>query len=164
MLLAGGVAALAVSFVSFGLRSWRARLVKRRDSVLRLNNRAYAVEWKEGGEMFSTLTDTGYDLTRRTHDRIEPAGRALFVSDVTPPGQPRTWPVIGNFPEAVALQAVAEHDGTALILTQRFNDIQTRIRISLPSDSDTVELWEITVANLVRRRGTSRWSRIWSGC
>ena len=147
MALAGIAAVLAVGFVSFGVRALRSRSAKGRQTSFRLGNHAYAVEWKSSGEITSTLAKSGYDLTRRAYDRLEPAGRALFVADVAPAGQPKSWPVIGNFPAEIAPPATVEQNESVLVLTQTFNEIQTVVRITLPSDSDAVELWEITVTN-----------------
>jgi cyclic beta-1,2-glucan synthetase len=145
--LAGIAAMLAVGFVSFGVRAWRSRFAKGRQTSFRLGNHAYAVEWKSSGEITSTLVKNGCDLTRRAYDRLEPAGRALFVADVAPAGQPKSWPVIGNFPAEIAPPATVEQNDPVLVLSQTANEIQTVVRITLPSDSDTVELWEITVTN-----------------
>jgi cyclic beta-1,2-glucan synthetase len=151
MALAGIAAVLAIGFVSFGVRAWRSRSTKGRQTSFRLGNHAYAVEWKSSGEITGTLTEHGCDLTRRAYDRLEPAGRALFVADVVPSGQPRSWPVIGNFPAEIALLAMVEPNDSVLVLTQTVNEIKTVVRITLPSDSDAVELWEITVTNLGSR-------------
>jgi cyclic beta-1,2-glucan synthetase len=147
MALAGIAAVLAVGFVSFGVRAWRSRSAKGRQTSIRLGNRMYAIEWKSSGEITSTLTEIGCDLTRRAYDRLEPAGRALFVADVAPAGQPKSWPVIGNFPAEIAPPATVEPNEAALILGQTANEIQTVVRITLPSNSNAVELWEITVTN-----------------
>jgi cyclic beta-1,2-glucan synthetase len=147
MALAGIAAVLFVGFVSFGVRAWRSRSAQGRQTSFRLNNHTYAVEWKSSGEITSTLTEHGCDLTRRAYDRLEPAGRALFVADVAPAGQPQSWPVIGNFPAEIAPPATVEPNESALVLAQTVNQIQTVVRITLPSDSDAVELWEITVTN-----------------
>ena len=147
MALAGIAAVLVVGFVSFGVRAWRSRSAKGRQISFRLKNHAYAVEWKSSGEITGTLTENGCDLTRRAYDRLEPAGRALFVADVAPAGQPESWPVIGNFPAEIAPPATVEPNDAVLVLAQTVNEIQTVVRITLPSDSDAVELWEITVTN-----------------
>jgi cyclic beta-1,2-glucan synthetase len=147
MALAGIAAGLVVGFVSFGVRAWRSRFAQGRQTSFRLKNHAYAVEWKSSGEITGTLTENGCDLTRRAYDRLEPAGRALFVADVAPVGQPESWPVIGNFPAEIAPPATVEPNDSVLVLTQTVNEIQTVVRITLPSDSDAVELWEITVTN-----------------
>ena len=151
MALAGIAAVLAVGFVSFGVRAWRSRSAKGRQTSFRLGNHVYAVEWKSSGEITSTLIEHGCDLTRRAYDRLEPAGRALFVADVAPAGQPKSWPVIGNFPAEIAPPATVEPNDSVLVLAQTVNEIQTVVRITLPSDSDAVELWEITVTNLGSR-------------
>jgi cyclic beta-1,2-glucan synthetase len=147
MALAGIAAGLVVGFVSFGVRAWRSRFAQGRQTSFRLKNHAYAVEWKSSGEITGTLTENGCDLTRRAYDRLEPAGRALFVADVAPAGQPESWPVIGNFPAEIAPPATVEPNDAVLVLAQTVNEIQTVVRITLPSDSDAVELWEITVTN-----------------
>jgi cyclic beta-1,2-glucan synthetase len=147
-LAVGGIAAaLAVGFVSFGVRAWRSRPAKGRQTGCRLGNHRYAVEWKASGEITGTLTEHGSDLTRRAYDGREPAGRALFVAELTPGAPPKSWPVIGNFPAEIAPVATAEPDESGLLLTQTANDIQTAVRITLPSNTDAVELWEITVTN-----------------
>ena len=69
------------------------------------------------------------------------------MADVAPAGLPKSWPVIGNFPAEIAPPATVEQNESAFVLTQTVNEIQTVVRITLPSDSDAVELWEITLTN-----------------
>ena len=145
---AGLAGIVLAGLVSFCARKFRARSANCPRTIHRLANLAYAVEWKQGGEITSTLTDSGFDVTRRAYDGIEPAGRALFVTDVTQAGQPKSWPVVGNHPIEIAPQAVIESDGSAMILTQRANEIETTVRITLPSEFDAVELWEVTSKNI----------------
>ncbi len=147
MVSAGLAAVLAVGFASCCLRFWRSRSTTGQLISFRLDNHAYGVEWKSSGEITGTLSKNGFDLTRRAYDGLEPAGRALFVVEVMPTGPAKSWPVIGNFPAEIAPVAVVEAGESSLVLSQTESEIETVVRITLPSDSGAAELWEITVTN-----------------
>ncbi|TKB25091.1 hypothetical protein FCL47_15700 [Desulfopila sp. IMCC35006] len=147
VVLAGMAAGLAVGCASFCFRAWRSPVAAGRPSRFRLDNLAYGVEWQCSGAITGTLARNGFDLTRRAYDRLEPAGRALFVVEKMPSGVAKSWPVIGNFPEEIAPLAVAEMDASSLVLRQTESEIETVVRVTLPADAEAVELWEITVTN-----------------
>jgi hypothetical protein len=57
---------------------------------------------KENGEVTSGELLRGYDLSRRSYDLLDPAGRTVFLVDteVEAGDVGRSWPLIGNFPKA----------------------------------------------------------------
>ena len=52
------------------------------------------------GRSCSRAPGRDHDLSRRSYDLLDPAGRALFLVDAAecPERPARAWPVIGNFP------------------------------------------------------------------
>ena len=65
-----------------------------------LANTSYEVVLKENGEVTSGELLRGYDLSRRSYDLLDPAGRTVFLVDtaVEAGEAGRSWPLIGNFP------------------------------------------------------------------
>ena len=55
----------------------------------------------KSGEVTSGELLRGYDLSRRSYDLLDPAGRTVFLVDTAvEAGEPgRSWPLIGNFPK-----------------------------------------------------------------
>src|SRR5262249_578400 len=62
---------------------------------------AYEVVGRATGDLFRPARDRDYDLSRRSYDRLDPAGRTLFLVDIAGE-KPRAWPLIGNCPADVA--------------------------------------------------------------
>ena len=78
------VAAIAgTSLVSFALRKAAAATAGTavRSAEHTLPGTRYAVTAKASGEIGSRLTLQGYDVTRRSYEGIDPAGRALFLAE-----------------------------------------------------------------------------------
>jgi len=114
-----------------------------------LCNREYEVVLEENGQVYSRALKSGYDVSRRSYDRLDPAGRTLFLVDTEQePGSPsRAWPVIGNFPtHGAAAPEVERRDDTLRVCTTSYG-VRTTVDISLPAEDDPVELWTITLEN-----------------
>ncbi len=129
---------IAVSAVSFTVR----RSQRHKQKLHRIANQNYAVTLSDSGELNSVLTGKGYDLTRRSYEGRDPAGRALFIADST-----ASWPVIGNFPAELFPPATITKNDLELLVSQNANGIKTTARITLPDGETAAELWEITLTN-----------------
>ena len=146
------VAAIAgVSLLSFALRrtgpagSSRSAIGPAEHT---LSGARYAVTAKANGELHSRLTAEGYDVTRRSYEGIDPAGRALFLAET-----PAAWPLVGNYPESLFAKSQIEGDSRAIRITNQSNEIRATVTIRLADDAGEIaaELWEITLENLCDR-------------
>lgn len=126
----------------------RARSKANTGASLCLRNINYAVELKPSGEMNSRLTKQNLMLTRPAYEGIEPAGRALFLSEKDAAGNIRSWPVLGNHPGELFPKATVTMGGGVLSVVQNLNGLRATLRISLPDGKAAVELWEFNVENL----------------
>ncbi len=157
LLLAGAV--VVSTALCAALRRLRARFGARPLPALSLANAEYEVTLKANGEVASQTRAKGYDVSRRSYDLLDPAGRALFLVDTSPasaggvpppnPWEPtRAWPVLGNFPLEGEQALRIGRDETSLRVSHLRNDLRTTVAISLPSEDDAAELWTVTVENL----------------
>jgi cyclic beta-1,2-glucan synthetase len=114
-----------------------------------LANREYKVVIKENGEFHSEILQKGYDVTRRSYDTLDPAGRALFLVDTEIPlGRPgRYWPLAGNFPRDRFDAPVVERFGDALRLMTSSHGVRATIDVRLPDRDTPAELWTLTLEN-----------------
>jgi len=146
--------AIVASTAVFSAIHWvRLRFVPRSLSTLALSNAQYEVTLREDGAVFSRALERDYDLSRRSYDLLDPAGRALFIVDAAQAaGHPaRAWPVVGNFPAERGFASWFERDGHVLKLGNTSHGIRTGIEISLPGPDVTAELWTISLENLTDR-------------
>jgi cyclic beta-1,2-glucan synthetase len=147
-LLAGG--SILVLTAIFALaRSNRRRAAAHSSIVLHLRNSKYAVMLGSRGDVVSQALESGYDLSRRSYDYLDPAGRALFLIDAScEPGESaRSWPVIGNFPRRYGPVPQIESRPDTLVIRHLSHGINATIEISLPGENDPVELWTLTLEN-----------------
>lgn len=124
------------------------RLLRRRRDVdtaqgWTLSNAGYEVVAKENGEIRSRDTRTGYDVTRRSYDLLDPAGRSLFLVD-----DGRVWPLAGNFPAEDRAGLRVEPVFSVLKISGARGDLHASIDISLPDAEHPVELWTIDAKNV----------------
>src|SRR5262249_20694839 len=96
ILLAGAVVAATAVFGS--IRRLRAGSRSHSLATLVLSHAEYEVTLREDGAVASRVQGRGYDVSRRSYDLRDPAGRALFLADAADDsGRPsRAWTVIGN--------------------------------------------------------------------
>ena len=104
---------------------------------------------REDGAVTSRVPSRGYDVSRRSYDFMDPAGRALFLVDAAGEGgsAPRSWPVIGNIAGERAEPSRVERVGDCLRISNTENGLRTTIEITLPGTDERAELWTITVEN-----------------
>src|SRR4030095_10200817 len=99
-----------------------------------LVNPNYEVVLKENGEVTSHELLRGYDLSRRSYDLLDPAGRTVFLVDaaVEAGEAGRSWPLIGNFPKehVDAFEIAPSEHALTVVSTNR--GIRARIKITLP--------------------------------
>jgi cyclic beta-1,2-glucan synthetase len=143
LLVAGAVVASTALFTA--VRWVRGRSGPHRPPDRSLANTVYEVELAGSGAVSSRTRERGYDVTRRSYDLIDPAGRALFLVDA---GQGRAWPVIGNYPAALGGESHTEQDERSLRVITTRDGLRATVEISLPAAGDPVELWTVTVENL----------------
>jgi cyclic beta-1,2-glucan synthetase len=115
-----------------------------------LSNPGYEVVLHDNGEVVSRVPGRGYDVSRRSYDLIDPAGRALFLVDTAQAegSTSRAWPLVGNAPTARAGASRFAGDERSLTISDSRNGLKTSVAIELPGSSDPVELWTIDVENL----------------
>jgi cyclic beta-1,2-glucan synthetase len=147
LLLAGAVVASTV--VVSSLRWLRGRSAAHSPSALSLSNTEYEVTLREDGAVSSRVPGRDYDVSRRSYDLLDPAGRALFLVDIEGGAghRPRSWPVIGNFPGGGAEACRVERTGNTLTITTTTDGLRATIEIALAGTDDPAEIWTITVEN-----------------
>lgn len=149
-LLLLATAIVASTAVFSAIRWLRSRSRSQTPKVWSLANTEYEVTLKESGELFSQVRERGYDVSRRSYDFLDPAGRTLFLVDDTENDGPAAlaWPVIGNYPRELAHASSLEQNGDSLRISNTANGIRTTIEITLAGPKDPAELWTVTVENL----------------
>lgn len=154
MVTAGGLIVLAGALISKLIRALNVWLASRRLKTYEIENREYKVVIDETGSAHSeVLSLEFFDVTRRSYDIIDPAGRLLFLVDpsVEAENPRRYWPVLGNAPKDVFKASKIEKLQDGIRITNTCNGIKTTIEITLPDKESTAELWNVTVQNLTEQ-------------
>jgi cyclic beta-1,2-glucan synthetase len=146
--LLAAVVVLATA-VAAACRRLAARLAQGREPAFTLAGPRYEVTAKAGGEVVSRLTREDCDVTRRSYEGLDPAGRALFLVDAAaPPESPqRWWPVVGNWPAALFPKSVVQEEAGALCIANAGDGIAATVRITLAGGIPAAERWEIELRN-----------------
>jgi cyclic beta-1,2-glucan synthetase len=150
LVLGGGI--LIAAALSRGLRTWAQRRHQGRDTVYQLANREYRLVAKASGEVYSEVIGKAFDVTRRSYDRMDPCGRALFLVDTAklPAQGGRAWPVLGNFPTMQFDASRVSRQDQGVQVVNDAQGLHTTITMSLPDPDATVEIWTITLENASR--------------
>ncbi len=122
-------------------RRFRGREAAAGPASWTLANPEYAVDLKDTGEVIGRVLSRGFDLTRRSYDGLDPAGRALFIVDEEASA---SFPVVGNFP-GVASRYGKKDD--ALTIEGVGLGVRASVAVTLAAAGDAAEVWTITVAN-----------------
>ncbi|MCA1686180.1 MAG: hypothetical protein LC745_09420, partial [Planctomycetia bacterium] len=139
--------AVAASTAAFSItRRLRHRPGSDAQSTRSLTNTEYEVTVRGNGAVSSRSPDRNYDVSRRSYDFMDPAGRALFLVDATGPS-PSAWPVVGNFPEGRADASQIEEDEHAIRVINASHGLRVTVEITLPGLGDPAELWTVTFEN-----------------
>jgi cyclic beta-1,2-glucan synthetase len=147
LLFATAVAVTTASLQLVRMAQPRSSRPVRRWSLADAN---YEVVLKENGEVASGELLRGYDLSRRSYDLLDPAGRTVFLVDTAfEAGEAgRSWPLIGNFPKEYVEAFTVSANERTLTAVSTNRAIRTTIEITLPGENDQVELWSIVIENL----------------
>ena len=114
----------------------RLRLSKTPDSqqTHTLSAPAYQVIANPNGALIGRIPDRDYDISRRSYDTLDPAGRTLFLVDMARDADAsnRCWPLLGNFPPSRAAAPSIESHDDKLRISSAANGILASIDISIP--------------------------------
>ncbi len=144
-LVAGSLLATTAAFSA--VRLWRARAALRRRVTLALENAAYEVTVRDDGAVASRVKGREYDVTRRSYDLLDPAGRALFVVEGEGEMDRRAWPVIGNVARGRGAPQRIERDRKGLKIIDQCDDLRVSVTIALPDPDDAAEVWTVSIEN-----------------
>lgn len=145
-----GAVLVVVGIVHF-IRLRYARRAEKVNGCLRIANMRYEVDLKQSGEMNSLLFNEDITLTRPSYEGVDPAGRALFLTEIMADGTKESWPVLGNFPGEFFAKAVCSRVGNALEVVQESHELRVTLLVMLPDNEAAVEFWTVTVDNLADR-------------
>jgi cyclic beta-1,2-glucan synthetase len=123
-------------------------------SVLTLRNHAYEVSIRDDGAVVGRIPSRDQDVSRRSYDLIDPAGRSIFVvvdPDAGGVEPARAWPLLGNLPGVFDDPAPWVRRGDALTRTTSRDGVRAVVEVALPTSGDPVELWTVTLENLTDR-------------
>ena len=81
VLLAGSIVACTAGFAF--IRRLRRSSASRSLSTVSIGGPEYEVSLREDGAIVSRIPTRDYDVSRRSYDFLDPAGRTLFVLDMT---------------------------------------------------------------------------------
>jgi cyclic beta-1,2-glucan synthetase len=147
LLVAGAV--VAATAVSWAIRRLKARFGTRSLSEVSLGHTEYEVTLREDGAVVGRVPGRDYDVSRRSYDLLDPAGRALFLAEADDDGRPhRAWPIVGNIPGWLGEATRIEGDDPALRVVDSRDGLRATVEITIPAADDPVELWTINVENL----------------
>ncbi len=139
--------AVVASTAVYALIRWiKGRVSSPATTELSIANTEYEITIEPTGEVRSRTR--GYDVTRRSYDFLDPAGRALFLVDDQ--GDQLAWPVVGNYPDGRGPAPRLERLDDALRISSEGHGLNVSVEIRPAGSGDPAEVWEITVENAVR--------------
>ncbi|WP_435015629.1 GH36-type glycosyl hydrolase domain-containing protein [Tundrisphaera sp. TA3] len=136
--IAAGAALAATAGFAIA-RLIRSRAERRRPRSWTLRNADYELTLSATGGVVGHATARGYDLSRRSYDGLDPAGRALFLVD-----EQGSWPVVGQFPGGRAGVPQFERADDALRIVREADGLRATVTIRLDG---AAEVWEVAVEN-----------------
>jgi len=107
-----------------------------------LSNPEYSLTVEPSGAVTSQIKSRGFDLTRRSYDTLDPAGRALFL---VVDGQ--TLPILSQFPGGGLPASGVVADIGSIKFGRDLSGLRAEVKITLPDPDDSAELWTIHLAN-----------------
>ena len=99
------------------------------------------------GEVVSRAKAKGYDVSRRSYDLLDPAGRAIFLLDADAEA-PRPWMLIGNAPGRAGESPRIERGDDSLVVIGTGDAVRATAEVRLAAPGDAAEVWTITLENL----------------
>ena len=140
----GAVVASTAAFSA--VRAWRDRAASRRHGELVLENAAYELRLRDDGAIAGRVKGRDYDITRRSYDLLDPAGRALFVVEGTTEESRRSWVVVGNVAsDEIGSRHIERESGHLKIVEDR-DGLRVSVTIA-PAGDDPAELWTVSIEN-----------------
>ena len=139
-MMVGLVAAGSAGFSAVRLLGKRRKSVEK--LVWGLSNPEYSLTVEPSGAVISQIKARGFDLTRRSYDTLDPAGRALFL---VVDGQ--TKAILGQFPGGGLLNSWVSADPDSIKFNRELDGLLVEVEVSLPDPNDAVELWTIRISN-----------------
>jgi cyclic beta-1,2-glucan synthetase len=138
------LAVLALSLVVAAVRLFRRRFGELSPATLTLKNAAYELSVREDGAIVGRSPSRDQDVSRRSYDLLDPAGRAFYLMDED--GEAAI--LAGNPPGAgfEPGQRPWARRGDALV-TNRADDVLAELTARLPDADDSVELWSLKLVN-----------------
>ncbi len=143
-LMLGLVAASSGGFAA--LRWFGSRREVAQQTSWTLSNPEYAVTVARSGAVTSEIKSRGFDLTRRSYDTLDPAGRALYLVIEEADGRRRTVPIFGQFPGGELPDWVAG-DEHGIVFRREVAELRVEVRVDLLDPTDPMELWSIHLVN-----------------
>ncbi len=123
-------------------------------AVSSLRSNAYEVSIRDDGAVVGRIPSRDQDVSRRSYDVIDPAGRSIFV--VVDPvgggaGPALAWPLLGNLPGVFDDSTPWIRSGDVLRRTTSRNGVRAEVEVGLTASDDPVELWTVTLENQTDR-------------
>ncbi|MFO0889410.1 MAG: hypothetical protein U0790_09755 [Isosphaeraceae bacterium] len=141
-------AAASTSFFAIA-RTLKKRWDPQAPASRTLGDGAYEVTLRADGALVSRVPGLDLDLSRRSYDLLDPAGRALFlVERSADTGEVRhVWPLIGSAPGPAGRSL--KRSGGDQFLAVRHDDgrLRAAVRISLPAGIGPAERWTVELEN-----------------
>ena len=141
------VGLVGASSAGFGFVRWlKSRRQGAGPVAWTLENPEYAVTVEPSGAVTSQIKSRGFDLTRRSYDTLDPAGRALFL--VFEDAGRRQETIIGQFPGGNLAPGGVIADGDSIRFGADMGLVEATVTVTLPDPAGTVELWTIDLTSL----------------
>ena len=107
-----------------------------------LSNPDYALTIEPSGAVTAEIKGRGYDLTRRSYDTLDPAGRALFLVADDAAGHAATA-LLGHFPGGGLPPASVVASPDSIAFARESAGIVAEVAVTLPDPDAAAELWTI---------------------
>ncbi|WP_165073823.1 GH36-type glycosyl hydrolase domain-containing protein [Paludisphaera rhizosphaerae] len=133
------LAALACAAVCMIVRLVRRLLGVKAPTTLSLHNASYELTVREDGAVIGRSPLKDQDVSRRSYDLLDPAGREFFLVE----GGESSSILAGSYLSDWRRHGDSLDHGKG----HEASHLGTMMKVSLPEDGDPVELWTLTVGN-----------------
>ena len=136
------LATLALALVAAAVRFVRRRYGERGPASATLKDDAYELTVREDGAIVGRSPSRDYDVSRRSYDLLDPAGRAFYLIDEegeavilagNPPGRDGTGPWARR--------------GDAIETTGGLGHLRAELSVRLAGGGDAAEVWTLRLVN-----------------
>ncbi len=140
-------AVLGASAVFAVVRLLRSRSEGRRSPAFAVSNLDYEVTVRGDGDVVSTAKARGFDISRRSYDLLDPAGRAIFVVDPDSSDN-RPLMLVGNAPGRRDGARRIEKGRDSVVLAATGDAVRASAEVRLAGPGEAAEIWTIAIENL----------------